>query len=48
MYVGDDFGEGGNDEPVLRGGIDIVNVHDYRKLNVYLSEALEEPALLDN
>lgn len=48
LYVGDDFGEGGNDEPVLKGGIDIVNVHDYRKLNVYLSEALEEPALLDN
>ena len=45
LYVGDDFGQGGNDEPILKGGIDIVNVDDYQKLAVYLGQVLDDGAL---
>ena len=31
VFVGDDYGEGGNDEAVLRGGIDFVKIDDYRE-----------------
>lgn len=31
-YVGDDPGEGGNDEPVFRAGVPFVLIDDYRKL----------------
>ena len=30
IYVGDDFGEGGNDSPVRLGGIDCIEIEDYR------------------
>ena len=32
LYVGDDFGPGGNDSPVRHGGIDCVEIDDFRKL----------------
>ena len=31
LYVGDDYGEGGNDEPVYRSDIDFLPVDDYRE-----------------
>ena len=41
IYVGDDFGEGGNDSPVINGGVDCVEVTDYRKLNEFLAFLLK-------
>ncbi|MCI5778765.1 MAG: phosphomannomutase [Lentisphaeria bacterium] len=32
LYTGDDFGPGGNDAPVRQGGIDCVEIDDYRTL----------------
>ena len=32
LYVGDDFGDGGGDSHVRLGGMDYVNVTDYRDL----------------
>ena len=31
LYIGDDFGPGGNDSQVKNGGIDCVEIDDYRK-----------------
>ena len=39
LYVGDDFGEGGNDSSVKLGGVDCLEVDDYRRfpeLTAYL------------
>lgn len=40
VYVGDDFGPGGNDEPVAKGGIRCINVDDYRALERYLADLI--------
>ena len=37
LYVGDDFGDGGGDSHVRLGGLDYVEVTDYRRLNESLS-----------
>jgi len=42
-YVGDDPGEGGNDEPVYRAGVTFVRIDDYRKLPEKLAFLLPEP-----
>ena len=39
LFTGDDFGKGGNDEAVMRGGIDCVVVNDYRAVGDRLAEA---------
>lgn len=36
LFVGDDFGKGGNDEQVKLGGIECVTVKDYRRVRQYL------------
>jgi len=40
LYFGDDFGDGGGDSHVRLGGLDYVEVEDYRKLNEYLKDIL--------
>ena len=40
VFVGDDYGRGGNDESVYRSDIPFVCVDDYRKLEDYLSGLL--------
>ncbi len=40
LYVGDDFGTGGNDEPVLQAGIRCIPITDYRKFPEHLQEIL--------
>ena len=37
LYVGDDFGDGGGDSHVRLGGLDYVEVTDYKRLNEKLS-----------
>lgn len=32
LFIGDDFKKGGNDEPLMLGGIDCIRVEDYTKL----------------
>ena len=44
LYVGDDPGEGGNDEPVYRAGVPFVQIDDYRKLPEKLACLLPAPA----
>lgn len=41
MYVGDDFGEGGNDEHVKLGGLNYTVIDDYTKLDLKLSFLLQ-------
>ncbi|HPJ21934.1 MAG TPA: HAD hydrolase family protein [Clostridia bacterium] len=36
IYVGDDFGMGGNDEDISKSGIEYINVDDYRLLSQYV------------
>ena len=40
VFVGDDYGPGGNDESVFRSDIDFICVDDYRKLKQALRELL--------
>lgn len=40
VFVGDDYGIGGNDESVYRSDIDFVCVDDYRRLGEYLADLL--------
>lgn len=40
VFVGDDYGEGGNDESVYRSDFGFVKVDDYTKLEEYLKELL--------
>lgn len=40
VYVGDDYGEGGNDEAVFVSDVDFIKVDDYTKLKEYLKELL--------
>lgn len=40
VYVGDDYGEGGNDEAVFVSDFDFIKVDDYTKLKEYLKELL--------
>lgn len=41
MYVGDDFGPGGNDEHVKTGGLNYTFIDDYRKLGEKLAFLLD-------
>lgn len=41
VYVGDDYGPGGNDEAVYKSDITFVKVDDYTKLGEYLKEYLD-------
>ena len=43
-YVGDDPGEGGNDEPVYSAGVSFVLIDDYRALPERLAHLLPAPA----
>ena len=40
LYVGDDFGDGGGDSHVRLGGLDYIEIKDYRKLEEALCEIL--------
>lgn len=40
VFVGDDYGLGGNDESVFKSDIAFIKVDDYRKLEEYLKELL--------
>ena len=40
LYVGDDFGDGGGDSHVRLGGMDYVEITDYRKLGECMKEYL--------
>lgn len=40
LYVGDDFGEGGNDAPVMLGGVKCIEMDDYRNLKLRLAHLL--------
>lgn len=42
VYVGDDYGLGGNDESVYKSDIKFVCVDDYRKFPEYMKEFIEE------
>ncbi len=42
VFVGDDYGPGGNDESVYKSDIPFVKVDDYTKLGEYLKEYLED------
>lgn len=42
FYVGDDFEDGGGDSHVRIGGIDYVNITDYRKVGDVVREALKK------
>ncbi len=41
VYVGDDYGPGGNDEAVYKSDITFIKVDDYTKLGEYLKEYLD-------
>ena len=41
VFVGDDYGTGGNDESVYKSDFGFVRVDDYTKLGEYLAELLE-------
>ena len=43
LYVGDDPGEGGNDQPVYSAGVEFVSIDDYRKLPEKLAFLLPLP-----
>lgn len=43
LYIGDDFKKGGNDEQVMLGGIDCINITDYKKL----SDLLVKKAIIE-
>lgn len=38
LFLGDDFKKGGNDEQVMLGGVDCINVRDYTRLTEQLKE----------
>jgi hypothetical protein len=40
IFVGDDYGEGGNDESVYRSDFGFICVDDYERLEEYLKELL--------
>ena len=40
VFVGDDYGPGGNDESVYLSGIRFYKVDDYTKLGEYLADLL--------
>ena len=40
LYVGDDFGDGGGDSHIRLGGMDYIEITDYRKLKEKLQELL--------
>ena len=40
LYVGDDFDDGGGDSHVRLGGLDYIEIKDYRKLREALAEYL--------
>ena len=40
VFVGDDYGEGGNDESVYRSDFGFICVDDYTKLEEYVKELL--------
>ena len=40
LYVGDDFGDGGGDSHVRLGGLDYINITDYRKFGEAMAEYL--------
>lgn len=40
LYVGDDFGDGGGDSHVRLGGIDFINIEDYKTVKEKLSDLL--------
>ena len=40
IFFGDDYGKGGNDEPVYRSDIDFICVDDYKKLCEYVKPLL--------
>jgi hypothetical protein len=40
VFVGDDYGEGGNDESVFRSDFGFVCVDNYERLEEYLKELL--------
>ncbi|NLJ79852.1 MAG: HAD-IIB family hydrolase [Firmicutes bacterium] len=40
LYVGDDFGHGGNDEPVLKSGIKCIDIRDYKDFAIALEKFL--------
>lgn len=40
VYVGDDFGEGGNDSQVRLGGIDCIEIEDYRTFSEKVAHLL--------
>ena len=42
VYVGDDYGTGGNDEAVYRSDFRFICVDDYTRLETYLRDYLEE------
>ena len=41
LYVGDDFGDGGGDSHIRLGGMDYIEITDYRNLKVQLADLLE-------
>ena len=41
VYVGDDYGTGGNDEAVYRSDFRFICVDDYTRLDFYLKDYLE-------
>ena len=40
LYVGDDFGDGGGDSHVRLGGLDYINITDYKKFGEAMAEYL--------
>lgn len=40
LFIGDDFDTGGNDEPVMRAGINCLRISDYRKFPEHIAELL--------
>ena len=40
VFVGDDYGEGGNDESVYKSDVGFVKVDDYTRLEEYLKDLL--------
>ncbi|NMB12113.1 MAG: HAD family phosphatase [Firmicutes bacterium] len=47
IYVGDDFGPGGNDEPLMKSGIECINIENYQHLPDVLAEHLNDSLLAD-
>ena len=40
LYVGDDFGDGGGDSHIRLGGMDYIEITDYKKLQEKLQDLL--------